>query len=76
MRNMNTLDLETIRSLYRQGVNEEKPARQLWEMLEDYEGEEGIFWAYKAAARALMAIYDWNPFQQLWYSNDCLNWVR
>ncbi|MEL6134636.1 MAG: hypothetical protein AAFR59_14845, partial [Bacteroidota bacterium] len=73
---MNTQDLAQIRFLYREGVNHEEPARQLWEMMERYEGNEGIMWAYKASARALMANYDWNPVQQLWYINECMKWFR
>ncbi|MEO0585641.1 MAG: hypothetical protein AAF135_25750 [Bacteroidota bacterium] len=73
---MNTQDLGQIRFLYREGVNHEEHARKLWEIMEHYEGEEGIMWAYKASARALMANYDWNPIQQLWYINECMKWFR
>ncbi len=56
--------LNTLRELYKQSVGQQQAAEKLWKRVKNYNGKEGIIFAYKGAAKALVASYDWNPLNK------------
>lgn len=68
--------LEKLRKLYRLSVNDRRSAERLWRSLASYNGKEGSVLAYKAAAKAMMASYDWNPFNKYQFLQESMNYFE
>lgn len=64
--------LEKLRKLYRSSVKDRGAAEKLWKLLASYRGMEGVILAYRAAARAMLASYDWNPFHKYQFLQEAM----
>lgn len=59
------LSLAQLRDRYQEAIEDREEAQALWRKLKDYRGESGIFLAYKAATRVLVAQHILLPLTKL-----------
>ncbi len=69
-------DLEQLRAAYQAAVQDKAAAEHFWQEMAPYKGEEAIVLAYKASARALLARFDWNPYNKLSYLKEAMKMYR
>lgn len=70
------MELDQLRIWYEKAVQDGDDAEQFWKRMADYRGLHGATLGYKAAARALLARYAWNPYNKLTYLKESMALFR
>ncbi|MDX5347498.1 MAG: hypothetical protein LPJ89_01660 [Hymenobacteraceae bacterium] len=69
-------DVKKLRRLFEQSEKNEEVGEQFYELMKDYEGNDPVILAYKAAANAIEAKYSWAPwdkYKHIKRSSDLFN---
>lgn len=50
---------------YKLGAKDEEKAKQFYELMEDYRGNDPLKLGYKAVSNAILAKYSWSPYSKI-----------
>ena len=70
------LSLNELRKAYQAAVENADLADRLWKRIRRFRQEEGIYVAYKAATRILLANFSWAPLTKLAYVKEAMSLFR
>ncbi|GAB4427437.1 MAG: hypothetical protein OHK0039_45760 [Bacteroidia bacterium] len=73
---MNSYTATELRNRYRAAVQDAQAARAFGEHMDAYTGDGALHLGYKAAARALVARYEWIPLVKLSYVQAAMQLFR
>jgi len=70
------LSLNEVREAYQAAVENAGLANRLWKRIRRFRQEEGIYIAYKASTRILLANFSWAPLTKLAYVKEAMALFR